>query len=224
MPVCPATGGTDTILMLRPLLSYFLMASVCCGPVLCAGARAARPGDSPLNGLVVPRSAPRVGRAAPSFRLADTQGQKRSLAVFRGRRVALFVFCGCSWCAAVARRWAEAQRHGALSPPSGAAASSGPAGGSPGGPPMTLVVGTGLNSAGCRHLAERAGLDPAQTILLPDPEGTVADLYQAEPCPRVFAIGADGTLLYVNRGKEVAPRKAPAAAIVAHALAALRAP
>src|SRR5205823_9604883 len=88
--------------------------------------------------------------------------------------------------------------------------------------PLTLVVGSHLEAKGCRGLAARAHLDPAQTVLLPDPEGTVAELFHADPCPRVFVIAADGTLLYINRGKADAPRKASAATIVAHALQALR--
>src|SRR5439155_9467947 len=74
--------------------------------VACMGnARAFRaaPGHSFLPAL---RSAPRVGESAPHFKLMDTTGRRRSLAEFRGHRVALFVSCGCSWCYAVARGWA----------------------------------------------------------------------------------------------------------------------
>jgi len=157
---------------------------------------------------------PRVGRPAPRFRLTDTAGKKRTLTEFRRRRVALFVFCGCSWCADVARHWGEAQCDGAL-----LAAGAATPGSSP---PLTLVVGSHLDAKGCRSLGARARLDPAQTVLLPDPEGTVAELYHADPCPRVYVVGEDGTLLYVNRGKTDAPRRASAAAIVARALQALR--
>jgi peroxiredoxin len=194
-------------------MKRFLM-TVLALPLLClmpAAGTSAGPGSASLLGL---QHVPRVGERAPAFKLADASGRHRSLAEFRGRPVALFVFCGCSWCAAVAREWATAQRSASLSGP---AASSGAE------RPVTVVVGSGMEAKGCRALAARAGLDLAQTILLPDPDHSVAEAYHADPCPRVFVIGADGTIRYVNRGQADAPRKAPAPAIVAHALAALRA-
>ena len=138
--------------------------------------------------------------------------------------MALFVFCGCSWCYAVAREWAAAQRSGALS---GAARVSGEVGPGPAAdaaPPLiTLVAGSGMEAKGCRNFAAHTGLDPAQTILLPDPDRTVAEAYHAEPCPRVYVIDEGGTIRYINQGKDDGPRKAPAAVIVAHALAAMSA-
>src|SRR5262245_40132676 len=68
----------------------------------------------PLTALRADRPAPGVGSIAPAFTLADVEGKKRSLAEFHGRRVALFFFCGCSWCAAVAKEWGPLQRGGAL--------------------------------------------------------------------------------------------------------------
>jgi Redoxin len=170
-----------------------------------------------LRGL---NPAPRVGQTAPSFRLSDTTGRRRSLAEFRGRPVALFVFCGCGWCAAVAHEWAAAQRSDALL---AASATAGASNGAALASPITVVVGSGLETKGCRALGDRAGFDAAQTVLLTDPGHHVMEMYHAELCPRVFIISADGVLRYVNRGKEDTPRKVPAATIVEHALAALRA-
>jgi cytochrome c biogenesis protein CcmG, thiol:disulfide interchange protein DsbE len=155
------------------------------------------------------RPAPAVGHAAPAFTRADVEVKKRSLAEFRGRRVALFFFCGCSWCAEVARAWGPLQRSGALEEKGGKA-------------PITVVVYEG-DAEPLRALAASAGLDPAQTALLPDPERTVASTYHAEPCPRVFVLDSKGVIRYTNRGKDDAPRNVPAIAIVSKTVDALRA-
>jgi AhpC/TSA family len=155
------------------------------------------------------RPAPAVGRAALPFTLTDTEGKKRSLAEFHGRRVALFFFCGCSWCTEVARGWGPLQRGGALGEKGVK-------------PPITVIVYEG-DAEAVRALAASAGLDPAQTILLPDPERTVARTYQAEPCPRVFVLDGKGVLRYTNNGTDDAPRKVPAIVIVSKTVDALRA-
>jgi peroxiredoxin len=156
---------------------------------------------------------PAVGQPAPAFTLTDDQGKPRQLVEFKGRRVALYFFCGCSWCLDVAKEWAVLQRAGALAEK-----------GTANGRPATLVVYSGLDAAAARQLAAAAGLDRTQTTLLPDPEETVAEpIYHAEPCPRVFVLDERGILRYTNNAEVDAPRKAPAAAIVARALDALRA-
>jgi hypothetical protein len=126
--------------------------------------------------------------------------------------VALFFFCGCSWCRDVAKEWAILQRAGTLVEKE-----------KKNGRPATLVVYSGLDAAAARRLAAAAGLDRSQTTLLPDPEESVTEpIYHAEPCPRVFVLDERGSLRYTNNGEDDAPRKAPAAAIVARALDALR--
>src|SRR5437016_6269778 len=98
-----------------------------------------------------------LGPAAPAFTLADLDGKKRSLSQFRGRSVALFFFCGCSWCTECAEEWAPLQRGGAL-----------PSSGGAGKKPISLVVYSGDKTA-LRNSAARWGLDKNQTVLLPDP-------------------------------------------------------
>jgi len=170
-------------------------------------------------------AAPAVGRAAPTFRLVGTDRKPHSLAEFKGRRVALFFFCGCTWCADVAREWASLQRGGALAESApGGSTRDGAARAAADGPPVTILIGSGLDAEGCQGLASRAGLDLTQTVLLPDPDASVVRVYNADPCPRVFVIDAGGILRYTNNGKDDTPRKAPALAIVSHALDALRLP
>jgi hypothetical protein len=153
--------------------------------------------------------APTVGRAAPIFTMADVEGKRCSLADFRGRRVALFFFCGCSSCAETATEWGRLQRGGALEKKGRQT-------------PMTVVVYEG-DAEPLRALATAAGLHPAQTVLLPHPEKTVSREYGAEPCPRVFVLDANGVIRYTNDGKDDAPRKVPAMAVVAKTVDALRA-
>lgn len=179
---------------------------------------------------------PRDGGAAPPFTLLDASGRKRTpLTEFRGRPVALFFFCGCSWCADVAREWAALQRGGALLPseppsvPPARKATGKPAkkaarpAASPIAPaaPITVLVYQGTAQEG-EALALQAGLDPAQTVLLPDPDLRITGVYQADPCPRVLVIDTRGIVRYVNRGPDDKPREAPAALIAARSLGALR--
>jgi peroxiredoxin len=157
--------------------------------------------------------APTVQKPAPAFTLTDVDEKKRSLAEFRGRRVALFFFCGCSWCADIGKEWAQLQRSDALPKPGSSEKS-----------PITLVVNSGLNAAVTRTLAANYELDLTQTVLLPDPEMQVTkSVYRVDPCPRAFIIDGKGILRYTNNSEEDAPRKVPALAIVSRALDALRA-
>jgi hypothetical protein len=85
------------------------------------------------------------------------------------------------------------------------------------------VVYAGDSSA-VRDFARQEGLDPAQTVLLPDVEMKVTlDAYHAQPCPRVFVVDSKGIIRYTNNHKDDAPRKAPALAIVSRTIDAVRA-
>jgi peroxiredoxin len=157
--------------------------------------------------------APATGHPAPAFVLSDVNGKKRSLAEFRGRPVALFFFCGCSWCADVAREWATLQRSHALDQSHSGSLKA----------PITLIVYQG-GVEEARSLAAAYGLDPAETVLLPDPQLTVTlQTYNADPCPRVFVVDRKGILRYSNTGKDDLARKAPAMVIVSRTIDALRA-
>jgi len=169
---------------------------------------------------------PKVGRTAPTFKLTDTYGKKQTLAAFRGRRVALFFFCGCSPCGDVAREWALLQRSGALLEEETARRNNGsaPLAAHPlPKPPVTLVVYSGLNADMARTLSKNYSLDLPQTILVPDPDMRVsAQTYRADPCPRVFVLDTTGVLRYTNDHADDRPPKAPALVIVSRALSALR--
>lgn len=155
---------------------------------------------------------PAVGKAAPAFRLPDPDGKPHTLDEHKGRSVALFFFCGCSWCWDVAKEWSQIQRGGALPPATGGSKA-----------PTTVVVYS-LSPENTRLMGEASGLDLTQTLFLPDPTLAVTkQQYDAEPCPRVFVLDPKGVIRYTNNSKEDQARKAPALAIVSRTLDALRA-
>lgn len=169
------------------------------------------PGAAPASGPApaLP-AAPRVGLAlqagqpAPAFALTDAQGKPFSLAATRGRPVTLFFFCGCPWCADVARAWSQAQR-GARLPAS----------------TRTLVVFAGTGAA-AKIFAARSGLDLTQTTLLPDTDSRLTEgVYKLNSCPRAFALDPAGLIRYTNDHADDQPRQAPALTIVLRTLTAL---
>jgi peroxiredoxin len=157
-----------------------------------------------------------VGRAAPLFRLQDPGGHRYALSDYRGRNVVVLFFCGCSWCADCAHAWAEMQRNGVLKPAATNAKSSRLAS------PVTLVVFAGGREE-TRAFAAQSRLDARQTLFLSDADQKVTlDAYKATVCPRAFVIDARGVVRYTNNHPEDAPRQAPAEAIVAQIITALR--
>lgn len=157
-----------------------------------------------------PSSLPAVATLAPDFTLPDANtGKKRSLREFaRAKRpVALFFFCGCPACHAVAQEWAKYQRGNAL--PQNAA---------------TVIVysTTDRNEAKARIAA--SGLDPKRTAVLCDTENlsVTERLYHAEPCPRLVVVNPVGKIVYANTGADEKPQEAPAELLVARALSALQ--
>jgi peroxiredoxin len=148
--------------------------------------------------------------AAPNFSLTDADGVKHSLSDYRGRPVALYFFCGCEWCHRTATIWGQMQHAGALPASTG------------GKQPVTLVVFSG-DAAAAKQFATETAMDLNNTVLLTDQEMHVTlDLYNAEPCPRVFVINPTGTVLYTNNHKDDQARKAPEMVIASRALDALR--
>lgn len=168
-----------------------------------AGASAYSP-DALIPGAARPSFLPKEGHLAPPFSLADTQGKAFTLTAARGHSAALFFFCGCPWCADVARLWAEVQRGSRL--PSDA---------------QTVIVFAGTK-AEASVFAAKSGLDLARTRLLPDPDSKLTEgTYQANSCPRVFTLDAKGLIRYTNDHADDKPRQSPAKLIVKQALAAL---
>jgi len=149
--------------------------------------------------------APQVGQPAPAFALTDAQGKPFSLAATRGHAITLFFFCGCPWCAAVARAWGQVQR-GAHLPASA----------------RTLIVFAGTGAA-AKAFAAQNGLNLKQTTLLPDPDSHVTEgVYRLNSCPRAFALDPVGLVRYTNDHADDQPRRAPAKTIVLRTSLALR--
>ena len=172
----------------RPLVGWGLM-------LLCLGTR---------HGTALPAKPPVVGQLAPAFTLRDVRGRSRTLASFRGHPVALFFFCGCPRCHAVAEVWAQAQ---------GDLGTGGP-------PPYTVIVFSDTAPA-AKAFATGTGLTvgppPSGVTLLTDATLRVTDRYGVSPCPRVFVLDAAGRIRDTNPDPD-----APALAIVSRALSALR--
>ena len=160
--------------------------------------------DAIVPGAARPSVLPKEGHLAPPFSLTDTAGQTFTLTAARGHALALFFFCGCPWCADVAHLWGQAQHDKRL--PADA---------------QTVVVFAG-SKAEASAFAAKNGLDLNKTRLLPDPDSKLTEgTYQANSCPRVFALDAKGIIRYTNDHPDDQPRIAPAKTIVAQALAAL---
>lgn len=181
----------------------------------------------PMTGSVVTRA-----QSTPDFRLLGTDGKSHTLRQYQGRSVALFFFCGCPWCHRCATLWGQFQRSGALSSPKMRSLSRSEQGFSiplssshplisSDLPSLTLIVFSG-DSASARAFAEQTGLDPKQTVLLPDPDMHVTTLYKVDPCPRVFTLNPQGGVSYTNNHKDDAPQEAPELVMASRALDALR--
>lgn len=155
-------------------------------------------------------------RFSSDLTLADTDGKTCHLAQLRGKPLALFFFCGCPWCQHCAETWGQFQRGGALPLTQATSLKVSPT------TAMTLVVFSG-NANAARAFEAQTGLDPAQTLMLPDPDLRVTTAYHADPCPRAFVLDAQGHLRYTNHHADDAPRQASALAIASRTLDALRA-
>ena len=195
--------------LLLPLLAFFI-------PLALPLIGQAGQGDNTLP----PNELPAIGSAAPDFTLPDAHtGTKRTLSEFAASRrpVALFFFCGCPACHAVATEWAMLQRGNAL--PANTA---------------TIIVYSTTDRAEARARVAASGLDKRRTAVLCDTEdlSVTEGLYHAEPCPRLFVVDPAGKVVYANTGDDDVtfagdgdrskPQEAPAGLLVARALSALQ--
>ena len=162
--------------------------------------------SKPTKSKVVAAAKPII---AANFTLADANGVKHSLSDYRGHPVALYFFCGCQWCEAVAGQWSTMQRAGAL--PLSA----------DGKQPPTVIVFQG-DAQAAKAFEQKATLDPANTVMLCDVDVDVTLKYDAEPCPRIFVLDPAGKVAYTNNHKDDKARVAPAAVIAGKALSALQ--
>lgn len=155
------------------------------------------------------KTPPKEGKSVPDFQLSSLEGKPFTLTAQRGQPTALFFFCGCAACWEVAKEWTNLQRSGVLTQPAVRLQ-------------KTVVIYVDLSLKAAQDLAEAMAWDKPRTILLLDKDNTLRDRFQAEPCPRVFIADDRLILRYTNTHSYDAPQKAPAAAIVAFTLDALK--
>jgi len=141
-------------------------------------------------------------RPAPDFTLADTWGKRCTLSAYRHRPVVLIFLCGCQRCAAFAHIWGQMQRSNALAPTGTKEAR-----------PLTVIVYAG-DAGAVQSLAQKAGLDRQQTVLLPDLQmGVTLGLYKSMPCPRTLVIDSAGVVRHINGLTDKVPDQGSVAGI-----------
>ena len=113
-----------------------------------------------------------IGQPAPLFALYDLEGHRQKLLAKRSQPVALAFFCGCNRCHTAATRIATLQRRGELKP---------------------FISVVALNREEGRRFQIETGL---QGEILSDSSDAVARAYQSEFCPRLWALGPEGTITY----------------------------
>jgi cytochrome oxidase Cu insertion factor (SCO1/SenC/PrrC family) len=165
---------------------------------------------SPISHPAEAANALTDGDTAPPIDATDVSGKRFVLSAYKGHLVALFFYCGCEPCHEVASAWSSLGRAGVLSTPPFSRAD----------PPVTVVVFSG-DARAARAFATSVRTSP-NTILVPDPTLALTERYAVDPCPRVFILDAQGRIAYTNNHPGDAPRIAPASAIVARVLSALR--
>ncbi len=162
-----------------------------------------------VSNAAPPSELPIIGSAAPDFTLSDANTSiKRKLSEFvvAKRPVALFFFCGCPACHAVATHWGRFQRGGVL--PTTAA---------------TVIVYQSDEAEEARTFARATGLDTKRTAVLLDGDLRVTDtLYHALPCPRLLALDENGTIRYIKPHEGDTDAEKNASTLAARVLSALR--
>lgn len=132
-----------------------------------------------LQGGISPaRGAPRIGTAAPSFTLENADGQKASLADYRGKTVIINFWA--TWCPPCKSEM----------PAINAAAKANPN-------VAVLAVDLQEGPLPVRDFVQQMGL--SFTPLL-DTSGQVTALYHVNSLPSSFFIGPDGTIRAINVG------------------------
>ncbi len=133
-------------------------------------------------------AAPQVGKPAPDFSAADSNGKTVKLSDYRGKIVVLeWTNDGCPY----------VQKHyksGNMQALQKDAAAKGIVW-------LTIISSEPgaqgyVNGAGANQLTASRGAAPAAVLL--DPEGTAGHLYDARTTPHMFIVGKDGTLAYMG--------------------------
>ena len=159
-------------------------------------------------------------RPAPDFTLADTRGTPHSLSEYRHRPVVLVFLCGCQRCAQFAHLWGQMQRSNAVAPTDTKATKETKE--TKEARPLTVIVYAG-DAGGVQSLAQQAGLDRQQTVLLPDLQmGVSLDLYKSMPCPRTLVIDSAGVVRHIDGMTDKAPDQGSVAGIAMRTLQGLQ--
>ncbi len=123
-----------------------------------------------------------VNGAAMDFTLPPTDGGAPvRVTFFQSPPAVLAFFCGCQPCAEVARRLARAPElaHAQVY--------------------AIVTDATSFQGAALARFRKKTGF---RAPILWDKSGTVAAIYQASHCPRVWAADREGTLVYTNEKGE----------------------
>lgn len=119
----------------------------------------------------------KIGQEAPDFTLKTASGKEVSLHDYRGKRVLLNFFCGCSYCSGIGMAWErlldEKEIH----------------------PTEALVVAS-FKPDYDKQFRIESGWN--RTILYDTEKREVADLYDSRICPRVWVLDEQGRILYTN--------------------------
>jgi peroxiredoxin len=131
-------------------------------------------------------AAPEVGKPAPEFSAAGSDGQTHALADYRGKVVVLeWLNHGCPF----VRKHYDTRNMQALQKE---AAEKGVVWLSV----ISSAPGQQGHSSADKARADIEANDAAPAVVLLDEGGAVGRLYEAKTTPHLFVIGADGTLLY----------------------------
>jgi peroxiredoxin len=119
----------------------------------------------------------KIGQEAPDFTLKTAEGKAVSLHQFRGKRVLLNFFCGCSFCRGVAMAWNGLLKEKEIRPT------------------RVLVVASFKPDYDKQFRIESGYNGP---ILYDTQKREVADTYESRVCPRVWVLDEKGKILYTN--------------------------
>jgi peroxiredoxin len=126
----------------------------------------------------------KLGQVAPDFTLKDAKGRSVSLHQFRGKRVLLNFYCGCSLCQSVAVRWQQMLKEKDLRP----------------------IAVLAIASYKPEHDQEfRKETGAKFPILFDTPNRDIATTYDSRICPRVWVLDEQGRILYTNPSPIEAP-------------------
>jgi peroxiredoxin len=119
----------------------------------------------------------KLGQQAPDFTLKDAKGHPVSLHQYRGKRVLLNFFCGCSFCQAVAVGWEQMRKEKNLKP-------------------MAVVAVASYKPD--HDLKFRQETGATFPILFDTEQRDIATKYDSRICPRVWVLDEQGRILYTS--------------------------